>query len=245
MAALGIRVYGLGAIALGLVGIIWGNFALQWQPVAPWFPARTLLAYLFAAALLVAGVITQQRPKTGVAALIALYGAVVVLMHGPAVIQNPDAFYVWNGAAEQLALVAGGLAVRFGRVAVKIMGVCLVTFGIAHFVYLDFTASMVPAWLPGGQRFWAAATGVGHLAAGLAFLTGIQVRLAAIAVTAMFGSFSLLVHLPLLVSNPNAHMSWVINAINLALTGAAWAFVTCLAHAAKAPAAESPQRVLQ
>ena len=245
MAALGIRVYGLGAIALGLVGIIWGNFALQWQPVAPWFPARTLLAYLFAAALLVAGVITQQRPKTGVAALIALYGAVVVLMHGPAVIQNPDAFYVWNGAAEQLALVAGGLAVRFGRVAVKIMGVCLVTFGIAHFVYLDFTASMVPAWLPGGQRFWAAATGVGHLAAGLAFLTGIQIRLAAIAVTAMFGSFSLLVHLPLLVSNPNAHMSWVINAINLALTGAAWAFVTCLTHAAKAPAAESPQRVLQ
>jgi len=243
MAALGIRIYGLGAVALGLVGIIWGNFALQWQPVAPWFPARTLLAYLFAAALLVAGVITQQRPKAGVAALIGLYGAAVVLMHGPAVIQNPGAYYVWNGAAEQLALVAGGLAMGFGRVAVKIMGVCLVTFGIAHFVYLDFTASMVPAWLPGGQRFWAAATGVGHLAAGLAFLTGIQTRLAAIAVTAMFGSFSLLVHLPLLVANPQAHMSWVINAVNLALTGAAWVFVTCLTHTEKAPATGSLRRV--
>jgi hypothetical protein len=54
-----------------------------------------------------------------------------------------------------------------------------------------------------------------------------------------------LVHLPLLLANPTAHMSWVINAINLALTGAAWVFVTCLTHTEKAPATEIPQRVLQ
>jgi uncharacterized membrane protein YphA (DoxX/SURF4 family) len=115
------------------------------------------------------------------------------------------------------------------RLAVIAMGVCLLTFGLAHFLYLDFTASMVPAWLPGGQKFWAALTGAAHLAAGAALLTGIQARLAAILLTIMFATFSVLVHLPLLMADPS-HLNWVMNAINLALTGAAWAMVTAVAQ---------------
>jgi hypothetical protein len=268
MVPLGIRFYGMGAIALGVVGIVWGDFALQWQPVAAWFPGRTVLAYLFAAALLLGGVclndlsLAKGRRYTvyGAAALTALYSAVVVFMHVPLIFQQPNSFAVWSGAAEQVSLVAGGLAAYanltwetngapagspLGKTAVTLMGVCLLIFGVAHFIYLDFTASLVPAWLPGGQKFWAAATGIGHLAAGIAFLTGVRARLAAYAVTAMFGSFSILVHLPLILTAPTAHMSWVINAINLALTGAAWAVATWLANTQKAPATEATQRVLQ
>ena len=268
----GIRLYGLGAIALGAVGIVWGDFALQWQPVAPWFPGRTVLAYLFGAALLIAGALMndfnplkdRRGVALGAAALAGLYSVVVVLMHGPLIFQHPGSFAAWSGAAEQATLVAGGLAaytcltqiapvgaaraasgLRLGKAAVTMMGICLVIFGVAHFIYLDFTASMVPAWLPGGQTFWAAATGACHIAAGVAFLTGIQRRLAAFAITAMFGSFSILVHLPLLLADPKAHMSWVMNAINLALTGAAWAVATYISSVQKAPAAEDPQRVLQ
>src|SRR3954462_5214297 len=91
MVPLGIRLYGLGAIALGVVGIIWGDFALQWQPVTSWFPGRTVLAYLFAAALVLAGAgindlnPSKRRRETvlGAAALAGLYALVVVLMHGP------------------------------------------------------------------------------------------------------------------------------------------------------------------
>jgi uncharacterized membrane protein len=252
MVPAGIRIYGLGAIALGVVGVVWGDFALQWQPVAPWFPGRTLLAYLFAAALIVAGACvndTRGRRETvfGATALTALYAGVVLFMHGPLLIQHPGSFASWSGAAEQATLVAGGLAsyawlIRkpdLGNAAVVLMGVCLVIFGIAHFLYLDFTASMVPAWLPGGQKFWAAATGIGHIAAGVAFLTGVRARLAAVCVTAMFGSFSILVHLPLILTDSKAHMNWVMNAINLALTGAAWAVATYLASLQKTPAAIS------
>jgi uncharacterized membrane protein YphA (DoxX/SURF4 family) len=268
----GIRLYGWGAIALGAVGIAWGDFALQWQPVAPWFPGRTVLAYLFGAALVIAGarmndfnpLKDRRGVALGAAALAGLYSVVVVFMHGPLIFQHPASFGAWSGAAEQVTLVAGGLAAYacltqsapgnaarapagsgLGKAAVVLMGICLVIFGIAHFLYLDFTASMVPAWLPGGQKFWAAATGAGHIAAGVAFLTGIQRRLAAIAITAMFGSFSILVHLPLLLADPQAHMSWVMNAVNLALTGAAWAVATYISCAQKAPASEDLQRVLQ
>lgn len=282
MVPLGIRSYGLGAMALGLVGIVWGDFALQWQPVAAWFPGRTVLAYLFAAALVLAGAgindlnPSKRRRETvlGAAVLAELYALVVVFMHGPLLFQQPTLIAAWSGAAEQLALVAGGLAAYayftraapwlatldskgplgtepnsagpdLGKVAVILMGLCLLVFGVTHFVYLDFTASMVPSWLPGSQKFWARATGIGHLAGGVALLTGIKARLGAFAVTAMFGSFSILVHLPLLLTDPRAHLSWVMNAINLALTGAAWAVATYIASAQKAPAAEGLQRVLQ
>jgi len=261
MVPLGVRFYGFGAIALGVVGIVWGDFALQWQPVAAWFPGRTVLAYLFAVALVISGALVNDLTPSkgrhhaafGAGALTALYSVVVALMHGPLIFQHPTSLATWSGAAEQVALVAGGLAAygylnqpsKLGKTAVTLMGICLLIFGAAHFVYLDFTASLVPAWLPGGQRFWAAATGVGHLAAGIALLTGVQARLAAFAVTAMFGSFSILVHLPLILTNPKAHLSWVMNAINLALTGAAWAVATWLANTQKAPATEELRRVLQ
>ncbi len=258
MVPLGIRIYGVGAVALGLVGLVWGDFALQWQPVAASFPGRTGLAYLFSAALVIAGVgVNYSNPSTvrgmaaddatrtavlGAAALTGLYAVVVIFMHGPQIFQHVGSFPAWDGAAEQLALLAGGLA-AYARLsgangrprsnAVIIMGVCLLMFGVAHFLYLDFTASMVPAWLPGGQKFWAAATGAAHLAAGIAFLSGIQARLAAIALTTMFALFSVLVHLPLLLADPHNHLNWVMNAINLALTGAAWSIAEINTRRAK------------
>src|SRR4051794_17425988 len=105
MIPLGVRIYGLGAVALGLVGTAWGDFALQWQPVAAGFPGRTPLAYLFAALLLLAGLLVagttaKWRPNSvllGAQALVALYAVVVVLMHGPQIVQHPGAFPVWNG----------------------------------------------------------------------------------------------------------------------------------------------------
>lgn len=278
MIPLGIRIYGLGAITIGLIGLVWGDFALQWEPVAAGFPGRTALAYIFGALLVVAGAAVNWRRSSaafGAAALVGLYAVVVVLMHGAQIVQHPGAFVAWDGAAEQLALLAGGLAsyaylagaslsvgpgadVSRGtdakgaatasissaaggprgwphntlafRVALISMGLCLLMFGLAHFVYLDFTASFVPAWMPGGQKFWAVLTGVAHLAAGVALLSGFKARLAAILLTAMFAIFSVLVHLPLLIADPHSHLNWVMNAINLALTGAAWAIATALTH---------------
>ena len=234
---LGARVYGLGAIALGLVGLAWGDFALQWQPVPASIPGRTALAYVCAAALLLAGLALQARrtAAAGAAALTALFALGVVLLHGPQLVAHPQAFVSYSGIAEQLALVVGGLvayassatldpvqAARLIRLGGFVFGLCLLVFGMAHFLYLNFTASMVPKWIPPGQMFWAYATGAAHLAAGVAILSGIYARLAAILLTVMFVGFGVLVHAPLLLADPHSHLNWVMNAINLALTGAAW-----------------------
>lgn len=155
----GIRVYALGAIALGTVGLLWGDFALVWQPVPEEMPGRTPLAYLFAAALLCAGVATNWRrtAAAGAVSLGALFALVVVLLHAPRVLTHPLVVAAWSGVAEQLALVCGALvacallevpggerAQAYLRLAHWGFGGCLIVFGLVHFFYLSETAAMVP-----------------------------------------------------------------------------------------------------
>lgn len=38
--------FAIGLIGLGVIALVVGDFAMVWQPVAPWMPGRTALAYL-------------------------------------------------------------------------------------------------------------------------------------------------------------------------------------------------------
>jgi uncharacterized membrane protein YphA (DoxX/SURF4 family) len=243
MITVGTRVYALGACALGIVGLVWGDFALVWQPVPAGVPVRTALACAFAALLLLGGLLLNWRRTAvqGAALLCVLFALVVLVLHVPRVITHADVFGAWSGTAEQLALLAGGWValqlcvwtpgapeppeLRFG---LWTFAVCLLIFGGAHFFYLEDTAALVPPWLPSGQRFWAIVTGLAHLAAGVAILTGVQARLAAAMVTLMFAAFSVLIHIPLLWADARSHLHWVMNAMNLALIGSAWVVADAL-----------------
>jgi uncharacterized membrane protein YphA (DoxX/SURF4 family) len=116
------------------------------------------------------------------------------------------------------------------RLGQLLFGVCALLFGGAHFFYMSLTVPLVPKWLPPSQQFWAYATGIGHIAAGVAIVTGVQARLAAILLTVMFASFTPLVHLPMLLADPTSRMNWSENALNIALTGAAWVVADSLAR---------------
>ena len=243
---LGWRVYGLGIMALGLVCLAWGDFD-PGQPVSKAFPDRTALAYAVAAFMIIAGAAIEWRrtASRGAAALTVYYAlVVVVLMSGRVVLRNPAEFVAYSGLAEQLAITAGGLiiyaanaridpalALRLTRIGQLAFGACALLFGGAHFVYMNYTVPMVPKWLPPNGEFWAYATGIGHLAAGIAILTGVQARLAAILLTAMFASFTPLVHLPMLIADSSSRITWSENALNLALIGAAWVVADSLARA--------------
>jgi uncharacterized membrane protein YphA (DoxX/SURF4 family) len=247
--AFGWRVYGLGVMALGLVCLAWGGFD-PGQPMPKDFPGRGALAYAAAAFMLVAGAAIEWRRTVawGAAALAAYYALVVViLMNGRVALAHPGEFGAYSGGAEQLAIAAGGLIVyagnakidaamakRLTRLGQLAFGVCALLFGGAHFFYKNLTVPFVPKWLPPSQAFWAYATGVAHIAAGVAILTGVRARLAAIMLTAMFASFTPLVHLPMLLADPSSHVNWAENALNLALTGAAWVMADSLARPKRA-----------
>jgi uncharacterized membrane protein YphA (DoxX/SURF4 family) len=152
----------------------------------------------------------------------------------------------WLGFAEQFALVAA-VAVGYAslaapgtpwkatvRISRLLFGLCVVVFALAHFMALKETTGMVPKWIPPGQRFWAIATGLAHLLAGVAIITGILSGVASRLFTAMLLSFGVLVWLPSLFGPADAHVMWGGNAINLALAGAAWIISDSIYESGKA-----------
>ena len=242
-ATFGWRVYGIGIIALALICLVWGDFN-GGQPVPKAFPARTELAYVMAIFMLVAGVAIEWRKTTALAAaaLTAYYAIVVVaLMGGHLILRYPAMYMVYSSTAEQLAIAAGGLIVyaahagiddalaarlmRLGRIA---FGICAILFGGAHFAYMNMTAPLVPQWLPPNQVFWGYATGIFHIAGGIAILTGIRARLAAILLTVMYALFTPLALVPELVATPS-FFAWSENATNLVLVGVAWVVADSMA----------------
>jgi hypothetical protein len=67
----------------------------------------------------------------------------------------------------------------------------------------------------------------------------LQARLAAFLLTAMYASFTPLVHVPILLADPSSFWNWTENALNLALTGAAWVVADSLAQGAVAAEARA------
>jgi uncharacterized membrane protein YphA (DoxX/SURF4 family) len=225
---IGRRVYGLGAIAMGAVTLVFR---------APGFAVQDAFADAGATVLILGGMALNLRrtAAVGAGALTALFALWAVVLGGPPLIAKPLVMVSWQNIAEMAAMSAGGVVAyarapgaeadraasiaRAGRLA---FGLCLPIFGASHFAYAQLTASLVPAWLPPGQLFWTYATGAAQIAAGLALLSGIQARLAAILLTAMYAIFALFVHTPLILAAPHDHGDWAELCETLVLAGAAW-----------------------
>jgi uncharacterized membrane protein YphA (DoxX/SURF4 family) len=243
--AFGWLVYGLGVMAVGLACLVFGDFD-PGQPVPKNFPARAVLAHAAGAFMVLAAAAVEWRRTTawGAAALSAYYTLfVVILLNGRLLLAHYAEFGTYENLAIQLSIGAGGvilyagtaridtaLSARITRLGRMAFGVCSLVFGGAHFVYMNLTAPLIPKWLPPNQLFWGYATGLGFLAAGLAILTGVQARLAAILLTAMLACFALLVHEPMLLANHASHYNWTESAENLAVLGAAWVLADSLAR---------------
>ena len=227
--------FALGAILLGAVNIWSRDFALQWQPVPPGFPLRVPLAYVSGSLLIIGGVaiLGKQYARQGALLLAAAYTLWLLILHGPILVSKPGDLGTWNGIAEVVFMICGAItlyAAAAGKLTAKFAhGVCIaaglsaLAFGATHFKYVEFVAALVPAWLPPSQIFWAFATGVGHLVAGLALLSGIKTALGATFLALMMALFVLLVHLPRVIASPDEHLEWIMLGVALSLSGSAWA----------------------
>ena len=216
----------VGLAALGALGVGSGDFAFQWQPVPPDVPARGGLAV--AAGLLeiaAAGLLAFARLRAAGAGLAAALLLVWTALHVPAVVQRPASIADWLGVAESAAMASAALMFAAGNEAIRractlVFGLAAIVFGASHFAYADFTASMIPGWLP--QRVALAYfTGAAHALAGIAIVTGLWRVLAASLEALMMASFVVLVHVPRVIAHPDSRMEWTMLFVALTLGGSA------------------------
>jgi hypothetical protein len=223
---LGRHVFGVAALAFGLI-------TLAWHDYNDWHQPRYLL-YAAGAAQILGGTAIQFRrtAKTGAVVLGAVY-LVFALLCAPGIVAAPRIYNNWGNFFEQFSLAVGAAIAyarlssawsretlnRIGRI---LLGTCAASFTLEQVFYLHATANLVQKWLPPSQMFWALATTVLFALAALALLTNRLALLATRLLTMMLVIFGLLVWVPLLLSDPRSHTNWSETAETFAIAGAAW-----------------------
>ncbi len=227
--------FALALAAIGLQNLITIGFLPELQPVPDWVPGRPFWAC--AVGLLLAGagafVIAGRAIRQAAGALAVLLFGTLLLLHVPRLIAAPGDGGAWTGAFEILAL--GGAAwfltgtsrgERAGRLC---FAASLPAFGVLHFIYIDYVASVIPGWIP-AHLFWAYFTGVAHIAAGASIATGVKARLAATLLAVMFGIWVVVLHIPRVAAALGKRPEWTSLFVAMAMCGAAWLIARRLAR---------------
>ena len=226
-ASIGNRSFAATMVALGILGFVYGDFAMVWQEVPNWVPGRELLAYLCAAIMLLCGV-GLMLPRTArlASGVLLLYLVLwLLLLRVPKVLAAPGVVVAWSGCGETAIYVAAGWVLFGGiRGASLLYGLALIPCGLAHFAYAKETAEFIPeAWIP-WHLGWTYFTGTAFLAAAIAILS--RARPAALAATlsaVMMGVFTVMVWIPRVWGAPHERLQWTGLLISSALAAAGWA----------------------
>lgn len=231
-------------VALGITGLVNGDFALTWQQVPfQHLPGYTAIAYACAILELALGIgLLFQRTLTLTCRILFPYMLLwLVLQEIPAVVQAPLDLSSW-GAGNEIAVITVGAWCLFAahagawemqhlkfavgsrgiRAARWLLVVALPFIGQEVIVdamkYGDKVMQPWLQWLPHPMA-WACLTGVGSFAACLGLLFGVWPRLAAVMEAAMLGLVSVAYWAPDLYTGRTATTALIISFL---ITAGVW-----------------------
>jgi uncharacterized membrane protein YphA (DoxX/SURF4 family) len=224
-------VFGGAALLLGAVSVILhGQLISNWQlPGTAAFIDTTSVAQVIGGAAM----LSQRYSRLGALVLGVVY-LVFSLTFVPDIVAHPRVYASWGNVFYQLALVAGA-AVAYGsaspalpyaatlsRGAVMLFGLCNISFAIEQVEFQARTVSLVPKWIPPNGTFWAIATTIAFLLAGVALVVGYKSLLASRLLALMLVVFGVTIWIPILIADPITHGNWSEGLETFAIAGVAW-----------------------
>ena len=241
LATIGRCFFSITMIVFGLQHCVYAVFRTGFVFGPPWI----LRSPVFVAAIGIVLVLTGLGITTGykaslagyvLAGLLLLY---VVVIYDPRVaanIRNPGN---WTSGADLLcmcgaALVVAGMEPRgstsipaaslrkapFAEVGRILYALPLIVFGIQHFMYARFIATLIPAWIP-ARLSWAYFVGAAFFAASISLMAKIKAFLAAALLGLMFFLWVVIVHAPRIALAPHNANEWTSGLVALAMSGGA------------------------
>jgi hypothetical protein len=193
--------------AFGVQYLVYGHFVGGLPPVPPWTPGGAVLAYPTGLALIASG--WHAREAAGfIGAFFTLCVVFLHLLHLTSVLHSGvDRMR----ALEPLAFAAVAFA--------------LAIFGLQHFWYAAFIATLIPSWMS-AHLFLAYFTGVAFIATGLSLVTKVLVRLSAALLALMFLLWLLRRCAPRVMAHLRNGNEWSSMLVALAMSGSALFFAS-------------------
>jgi uncharacterized membrane protein YphA (DoxX/SURF4 family) len=251
---LGHGLFAMAAACIAILSLTYSDFAPMWHSVPAWVAGREIWVCGTAIALLIASAgLCIARAALPSALAIGAYYALWAVASAPPILAEPLNGASWYGVCEAATSLAGAwilydtlrwqlrkaempiAAQRAVRAAQILFGLTCVYYGWSHFAYANYTASLVPSWLP--ERLWfARLTGLGHIGAGIGIMFGILPRLAATLEAIMMNLFGLLVWLPSLFVQPRPKWAgtpenqWSELIVSILLGACAWVVADSLSN---------------
>jgi uncharacterized membrane protein len=208
----GLSFFAFGIAALGVLSVLYRDFAFDWQPLSASIPGRESLAVISGILMIAVSVALLFRSTAAIGVRVLFPFLLLWLsLKVPALIVAGRIEGVWIGFGEIGMLLAGGWVLfahlsglgesvffrhitgtKGIRIAQIIFGLAVIPVGLGHIFYPAITATLVPSWLP-FRLGLAYLTGVGQIACGLGVLFSIFPRAAALIETGMLTLFAFLV----------------------------------------------------
>jgi uncharacterized membrane protein YphA (DoxX/SURF4 family) len=228
-------------IGVGIVGILNRDLMPVWNPIPGTGSAHELLIYCGIGVSLLSGIglLVQRTAAMAARLLLATFLIWMLLFRLPNFLRAPLFAACWS--VFPLAVMLSGTVVLYVcfstdwdrehfrsissisglRIARIIYGLSLIFFGLAHFIDVKDTISLIPNWVP-GHLFWAYFTGCAFIGAGISVVIDVFARLAAVLSAVQIALFLLLVWIPIVAAGSKVPFQWSETFLNTALLAGAW-----------------------
>ncbi|MDB5022380.1 MAG: hypothetical protein JWP78_135 [Mucilaginibacter sp.] len=219
--------FAIGLAAIAVQQLSYADFRPVILPAGypVWLTHRLMWAWIVGIALMAASTVIISEIKARTVSLIlgSLLLLFVLVFQIPGQLYGPNFRHlgVWTDAFKELTLsggtfiIAGSLPGESNASAlIKLLeklipvgkyflAITMVVFGIDHFLYPGFVATLVPNWIP-GHILWTYLSGAALIASGLGILLNIKRQLAAKLLGITIFLWLIILHIPRALADPHS-----------------------------------------